>query len=172
MLPNTKLCFSHWLLLVGFTCSIWHVNMSSPVVTQTAPITEHCATSAKALLWNVTEALTQENLFKGINCTDPGMELNTRTHTVSVCMTFCNLLNKSTVTYVLPLLSPFHLLALKTQNCFSSSLLGDWSSQAWSQQDTQGTTNQNPFDERVHLCKVLKSFRVRTITINRIIGYI
>ncbi|KAK6302499.1 hypothetical protein J4Q44_G00268540 [Coregonus suidteri] len=180
--------------------------MSSPVVARNGRIAENCVATAQTLLWIITEALAQEHLFKGINCTDQGMELNTRTQTVEVCAPKTKSTQQhSTCSRVTnlefdqdkclrnieedlhcysdmlqaidpKLLGPNVLQNLREikENCFSLSLLGDWSSQQDTQgcRPTQGTVNQNPFDERLHLCKVLKGFQVRTITINRIIGYI
>ncbi|XP_021445423.1 interleukin-12 subunit alpha [Oncorhynchus mykiss] len=206
MMPNAKLYFATWLLLVALTCSLWHVNMSSPVVSRNRPITDNCLTTAQTLLWNITDALAQEHLFKGINCTDQGMELNTRTQTVQVCAPKTKSTQQhstcSRVTNVKfdqdkclrnieedlrcysdmlqaidpKLLGPNVLQSLGEikETCFPLSLLGVWSSQQDTQgcRPTQGTANQNSFDERVHLCKVLKGLQVRTVTINRIIGYI
>ncbi|CAB1317695.1 unnamed protein product [Coregonus sp. 'balchen'] len=120
--------------------------MSSPVVARNGRIAENCVATAQTLLWNITEALAQEHLFKGINCTDQGMELNTRTQTVEVCAPKDKCLRNieedlhcysDMLQAIDPkLLGPNVLQNLREikENCFSLSLLGDWSSQ----QDTQG----------------------------------
>ncbi|XP_034147430.1 interleukin-12 subunit alpha, partial [Esox lucius] len=186
-----------WLLFGVLAGSFWGSTVSVPVLGHNTRITEQCITSTQTLLQNITKALAQETPFKGINCTR-GMELNTATQMVSVCMPrqstcsgFSNTdfdqdkclknIEKDLRCYGEMMLG-FHPELLEhtvlnfaeiKQNCFALSL-GDRSSQ----QDTEGCasaqrlTTHNPFDERVQLCKVLKGLQVRTITINRVIGYI
>ncbi|KAJ8378686.1 hypothetical protein AAFF_G00237350 [Aldrovandia affinis] len=201
MLQNVKLCFAPWLLAlsVALACHLCDVSVGSPV---TAPARrdalnmEHCVSHARALLWNVTDALTQDdNLFSGFNCTEQSLEVNTQTRTVSACepnprqgascpglrdtsfdKSECLKNVRQDLQYYRSVFlayvdHPLGSTLVKTiddltQHCFTSSAPEDFS------MTEVLPVSGNTFKERLHLCKVLKGFRVRTITINRIMSYI
>ncbi|XP_055721783.1 uncharacterized protein LOC129813515 [Salvelinus fontinalis] len=155
--------------------------MSSPGVTRNAPITENCATSAKALLLNITEALTQVRHKDTFSNTLLDCRLRYRLHFKFISVAYSlNTYDKCLrnieddprcYSDMLQAIDPELLGLTVLQNLKE---IKEYVTLQITQgcRPTQGTINQNPFDERIHLCKVLKGFRVRTITINRIIGYI
>ncbi|XP_035491132.2 interleukin-12 subunit alpha, partial [Scophthalmus maximus] len=180
------------LLLLVLSCPLWQVSKSLPMMSR-GPMTDSCASHARTLLQNITGALTQNNLFSGINCSKQSVELNMETNTPSVCApkeSTCTGIKKSEfdeksclknigedlhhyykflVAQPDPdsLLGPTVLFSLREfmENCFPQSLSADLTSK-WAAADGTST-----YDERLSLCKVLKGFQVRTITINRVIGY-
>ncbi|XP_040000344.1 interleukin-12 subunit alpha-like [Xiphias gladius] len=191
-MPLIKLCFAPALLLLVLSCPLWQVSQSLPMMGK-GPMTDSCVSYGRTLLQNITDALTQNNLFSGIDCTKQGMELNTETNTPSVCApkeSTCSGFAKakfdqeSCLTNIgedlhhyykflaaqpdpESLLGPTVLVSLREfmENCFAWSLPTDLAS-AQAAADRLST-----YDERLRLCKVLKGFHVRTITINRVIGY-
>uniref|UniRef100_UPI0037E81607 interleukin-12 subunit alpha n=1 Tax=Semicossyphus pulcher TaxID=241346 RepID=UPI0037E81607 len=188
-----KLYLSPALLLLVLTCPLWQVSQSMSVISK-GPMTDSCVFYARTLLKNITETLTQENLFHGIDCPKQGVKLNTETDTVSVCSpkeSKCSGTLKSEFDQEScltnigedlrhyykflaaqwdpeSLLGQTVLLRLRDlmENCFKWSLPTDLSS------EEAAAAHESDFDKRLSLCKVLKGFQVRTITINRAISYI
>ncbi|MED6253743.1 hypothetical protein ATANTOWER_032507 [Ataeniobius toweri] len=187
-----KLYFTPVLLLLALSCPVWVVSRSLPV-TDKGQMDNSCVFYARMLLGNITNALTLPQLFSGINCTSQNMELNLETRTPTVCSpqgSTCSGITTSAfdqescimdigrdLSHYYKFLSaqpdPDRLLGSSVlyslrelmKNCFTSSL------------PTHLISNEalvkvsNHFDERLSLCKVMKGFQVRTITINRAIGY-
>uniref|UniRef100_A0A8C6WSM7 Zmp:0000001127 n=1 Tax=Neogobius melanostomus TaxID=47308 RepID=A0A8C6WSM7_9GOBI len=150
-------------------------------------LSDMCVSYAKALLDNITDALTQnnqhlhKNLLKGIDCTKQSVELNTKTDTPSVCSphgTNCSGLSESQfnqkqceqnigedLRYYYTFLSAHPdpdrslsstvLLSLKELMTVFHSL----------------SERRSSYNERLSLCKELKGFQIRSITINRALGY-
>ncbi|XP_072296583.1 interleukin-12 subunit alpha-like [Eucyclogobius newberryi] len=169
---------------------IWHESFTLPVTTK-EPVTDTCVLYAEALLDNIADALNPDNLFKGINCTQQSVDLNTKTDTLSACAphgTSCSGVEKSEFNQELCMqnigedldhyykflsahpdpekfLGNIVLSGLRDfmKNCFS------WTSP----EDFNKSPSESPsrYDERLSLCKKLKGFQIRTITINRALGY-
>ncbi|XP_076149346.1 interleukin-12 subunit alpha-like [Alosa pseudoharengus] len=179
-----------WVLLATL---IWH-STGSPVFEPIQPVNLNantCVSLANSLFSNVTGALAVDELFKGMNCTEQSMELNVRTQTLAVCApqnTTCSghkftfdreacLLNilKDLRFYRTALMShprydlilgPMVLKSIThfMQDCFSLPFAA--------QTPMVSTHPDNTFDERLRLCRTLRGFRTRTITISRVIRYI
>ncbi|XP_051257933.1 interleukin-12 subunit alpha [Dicentrarchus labrax] len=191
-MPLVKLYFSPALLFLVLACPLCQVSQSLPVMS-TGPMADSCVLYAQSLLHNITKALTQENLFSGINCTKQGVKVNMETKTASVCapkQSVCSgVINsefdqESCLTNIEEdlhhyykflaaqldpdsLLGPTVLFSLRElmENCFTRSLpTGLVSEEA-------AADRPSTYDERLSLCKVLKGFQVRVITINRVIAY-
>ncbi|KAM4556485.1 uncharacterized protein V3H82_016443 [Fundulus diaphanus] len=154
---------------------------------------DSCVFYARALLENITDALTQARLFSGINCTRQNMELNLESRTPTVCspqgstcsgITTSAFDQDSCLTDIGKDLSHYYkflsaqpdpdnligssvLYSLRElmENCFRSSLPTDFNSKE------ALVERAVTFNERLSLCKVMKGFHVRTVTINRAIGY-
>ncbi|CAK6969464.1 interleukin-12 subunit alpha-like [Scomber scombrus] len=184
-----KLYFTPALLLLVVSCPVWQVSQSLPVK---GPMKDSCVFYARTLLENITDTLTQNNLFTGIDCTKQSVDLRD-TNTPSVCAPkepTCSGTAKSEfdqhscLTSIWEdlqyyyrflaatpdpdiILGPSVLLSLRElmENCFTWSFPADLASKK------AFTDQQRTYDERLSLCKVLKGFQVRTITINRVIGY-
>ncbi|XP_008332193.1 interleukin-12 subunit alpha [Cynoglossus semilaevis] len=186
-----KLCFTPALLLLGLSCSLWQISQALPMKT-TARVTDSCVLHAHTLLQNISGALTQNKLFSGIDCSKQSVELNSETNTTFDCTPTgltCSGDTKSTfdqdscldsivkdlhfyyqflTSHPDPdsLLGPTVLLSIRelVKKCFT-----------WSTADfalTQAVEDHSTtFDQRLRLCKVLRGFQIRTITINRAIGY-
>ncbi|XP_010751000.2 interleukin-12 subunit alpha [Larimichthys crocea] len=191
-MPLVKLYFSPALLLLVLTCPLWQVSQSLPVMSN-GQLTDSCGLYAKTLLQNITATLKQNNLFSGIDCSKQSVELNMETNTASVCApkkSTCSGIvktefnQKSCLTnigedlqhyYKLlaaqpdpdSLLGPSVLSSLRElmKNCFAWSLPTDMAS------NEVAANRPSTYDERLSLCKVLKGFQIRTITINRVISY-
>ncbi|CAJ1072196.1 interleukin-12 subunit alpha [Xyrichtys novacula] len=183
--------FSAALMLLLLTCPLWQLSQSVPVMSK-GQMTDSCVSYAQTLLQDIATTLTQTDLFKGIDCSKQSVEMNTKTNTGSVCApqeSKCSGNNNpefneevclTNITADLRhyyqflsaqpdpngVLSQSVLSSLRElmENCFTSPLPRDLISQAPDRQST--------FDDRLSLCKVLKGFHVRTITINRVISYI
>ncbi|XP_054452701.1 interleukin-12 subunit alpha-like [Anoplopoma fimbria] len=183
-MPLIKLYFTPALLLLVLTC---------PQVSQSVPVTETCVLNVQTLLHNITDILTQNKLFSGINCSKQSVELNMETNTPSVCSpkeSTCSGIIKSEfdqescltsigedLNYYYKFLAaqpdPERLLAQTDlfrlrdimENCFTMSLPTDLASKE------AAAERPSTYDERLTLCKVLKGFQIRTITINRAIAY-
>ncbi|XP_067331439.1 interleukin-12 subunit alpha-like [Channa argus] len=178
-------------MLLVLSCSLWQVSQAAPVVNE-GSITDACVLKAWTLLQNITHALTQRNLFRGIDCTKQSLELNVKTNTESVCAptkSTCfgaaeskfnqescltnigeDLLHyyKFLATQPDPnsILGPTVLLSLRElmENCFSWTWPTDVATEP-------ASAHPSSYNERLSLCKVLKGFHLRTITINRVMGY-
>ncbi|XP_056149894.1 interleukin-12 subunit alpha-like [Lampris incognitus] len=191
-MSDLKLYFTPALQLLLLTCPILHIGRSLPVQSvPNGPITNSCAFHARLLLWNITEALAQNRLFKGFDCMEHNMELYTETETAAACApreSTCSgvkalefdrescMMNigkdllyysKTLETHQKQSLSPAVLLSLQElmENCFPRSLSKHG-------QFKEATLDHlNTFEKRVYRCKVLRGFQVRAVTINRVIEY-
>ncbi|KAF4089563.1 hypothetical protein AMELA_G00067580 [Ameiurus melas] len=156
-----------------------------------------CRGLGRALLRNVTDALEIDQLFRGLNCTEQSAELRASMRTLSTC-TPQNLMclegtsKEGNFTFdqdeclqsVLEdlryywstfksyrdpdrILEQSVLRSIETlmQDCFSATLLDGARAQI-------SAHNENSFERRLKLCKVLKGFQIRTITINRVLNHI
>ncbi|KAG7457036.1 hypothetical protein MATL_G00242230 [Megalops atlanticus] len=198
MQQNVKLCFARWLLAVGLLSQLCGVSVGNPVrahVGRDSLNMEKCVSYSRALLDNVREALRPGDLFRGINCTEQNMELNTRTKTVSACEPrsrqhsscpgyrgtkfnqrecLLNIMEDLQYYRSVLLAYPGHaqgstlvsVIDELMEHCFTSSAPNGASAIMAS------PGPGNTFDERLKLCRVLKGFQVRAITINRVMGYI
>ncbi|XP_041659507.1 interleukin-12 subunit alpha [Cheilinus undulatus] len=188
-----KLYFSPALLLLVFTSPLWYVSQSVPVMSQ-RPMTDSCISYAQTLLQDITETLTQKNVSAGIDCTKQSVEMNTETNTASVCipkeakcsgpmksefdqdLCLTNIMDDLRHYYRILSVQPhpnnliskkiLHSLRNLMENCFKMSFQVDLAL------EEAAADHQSNFDDRLTLCKVLKGFHVRTITINRVISYI
>ncbi|XP_047446507.1 uncharacterized protein zmp:0000001127 isoform X2 [Mugil cephalus] len=181
-----KLYIAPALLLLALTCDVWQVGQTMPVDYK-INMADSCIDHARALLVNITDTLSENKLFSGISCMKQNMELNTGTDTPSVCapqgstcpgltqptpqfnQESCLMSIKKDLTYYYKFLAAhpdrptvYHLREVM-DSCFKVHLLD-------LEEDT--TVRASTYDERLSLCKVLKGFQVRTITINRVIGYL
>ncbi|KAK5604232.1 hypothetical protein CRENBAI_020743 [Crenichthys baileyi] len=157
-----KLYFTPVLLLLALSCPVWVVSRSLPV-TDKGQMDNSCVFYARMLLENITNALTQPKLFSGINCTSQNMELNLETRTPTVCSPQ----ESCTMDIGRDLSHYYKFLSAQPD---PDRLLG--SSVLYSLRELMALVKvSNHFDERLSLCKVMKGFQVRTITINRAIGY-
>ncbi|XP_040911798.1 interleukin-12 subunit alpha [Toxotes jaculatrix] len=188
-MPLIKLCITPALLLLVLSCPLWQVSQSLPVIK--GPMTDSCVIYAGTLLRNISDALKQDQLFMGINCTKQSMELNMETNTPSACApkeATCTGTAKSEFDqescltnigedlhhyykFLTAQPDPDNLLGTVLsslrefmENCFTSA-----STDLASEQDA--ADRQSTFNDRLSLCKVLKGFQVRTITINRVLAY-
>ncbi|KAM9718478.1 uncharacterized protein ACNS7B_019649 [Menidia menidia] len=179
--------FTSVLLLLVLSCPMWQVGQCLPVMGK-GPLSDSCASQAWMLLQNITDALGQTQLF----C-EQNVELNMLTNTPSVCTpqeSACPGIPKSQfdkescVANIEKDLNHYYkflaaqpdpegllgstvLLSLTElmQNCFKSPLPTVLDSK------DAPVNDGNTYVERLNLCKVLRGFQVRTVTINRAISY-
>uniref|UniRef100_A0A668VBS9 Zmp:0000001127 n=1 Tax=Oreochromis aureus TaxID=47969 RepID=A0A668VBS9_OREAU len=170
-MPLIKLYFTPALLLLVLTCPLWQVSQSVPLMAK-EPMRESCVLYARTLLQNITDVLNQKTLFSGIDCMKQNMELykNTSTPSAKSKMMFdiycgcacCDLKHYYKVLAAQPVGTLLFSLRELMEVCDCTQLLSIFTAAA-----NLGTS----FDQRLHLCKVLKGFQVRAITINRVIAY-
>uniref|UniRef100_A0A3Q1EJ45 Interleukin-12 subunit alpha-like n=1 Tax=Acanthochromis polyacanthus TaxID=80966 RepID=A0A3Q1EJ45_9TELE len=178
-MPLVKLYSTPALLLLVLTCSVWQLSQSLPVKGK-EPITDSCVLHAQTLLRSITEVLrnsTDRNLFSGIDCMAQNMVLNMETNTPSVCSpevsaettsdTLFSPIKDSCMTDMKKDLNHYY----KFLAAHSDSLLGQTVLPSLRELMEAAADRASTYDERLNLCKVLKGFQVRTITINRVIGY-
>uniref|UniRef100_A0A3P9KXI3 Interleukin-12 subunit alpha n=1 Tax=Oryzias latipes TaxID=8090 RepID=A0A3P9KXI3_ORYLA len=182
-----KLYSAPALLLLMLSLPMWQISESLPVMS-TTPMNDSCVNSARMLLKNITEALTQTELFTGINCTEQNMELNTNTNTPFVCAPKeATCLGKTKVDFnqesclsniwrdlshyykfftaqpdLLRVPTVIHSLRKLMENCFVKSNL---------KPNEAPVNHASTYSERLNLCKTLRGFQVRTITVSRAISY-
>uniref|UniRef100_A0A3B3RZP1 Interleukin-12 subunit alpha n=3 Tax=Paramormyrops kingsleyae TaxID=1676925 RepID=A0A3B3RZP1_9TELE len=195
MLPNIKFSFIPWLLLVQLC---FQPAMTSPLGALdklSLGNNGDCATFSRALLWNVTEVMALDSVFKGINCSEQRIKMNTSNSTVSACLpsevqmgTGCagfqnsNLDQKECLRNVVADLEHYKELLQKyadpTLDSTVVRAISDLTEHCFSASPTNPSTLKNSdfrdhtFDERLQMCKILKGFQVRAITISRILSYI
>ncbi|XP_034559326.1 interleukin-12 subunit alpha-like [Notolabrus celidotus] len=184
-----KLHFSAALLVLLLSCPLWQVSQSVPVMSK-ALMTDSCVLNAHKLLQDITTTLTQLDLFEGIICSEQRVEMNTKTNTASVCApaeSTCSGIVESEfdeglcLTNITEDLHHYYNL-LSTEPDPSGALsktvlssLRELMENCFMSPPEEGASNRestDPFKERLSLCKVLKGFHVRAITINRAISYI
>ncbi|XP_073704324.1 interleukin-12 subunit alpha [Garra rufa] len=172
---------------------LWQSGIASPVGARKSPLrlTGTCNALARSLLWNVSAVLEMDHLFSGFDCTQINAEVHLRTQTVSACTpqnpkcTHSQVLNIDENECLQRILEDLHYYRetfraysntelTKTvvksidevlQNCFSVSVKDNSPTKMF-------MVHQKSFQERLQLCKVLKGFSLRTITINRVFNYI
>uniref|UniRef100_A0A3B3UM33 Uncharacterized LOC106948971 n=1 Tax=Poecilia latipinna TaxID=48699 RepID=A0A3B3UM33_9TELE len=173
--------FTPVLLLLALSCPAWVVSRSLPL-TPSGQMTDSCVFYARMLLENVTNLLTR--MFSGLNCTRHNMQLNLKTNTSTVCSPQGSVCSGETTS------------AFDRESCLKDigTDLSYYYNVLSSQPDSDGTlgssllpqspndasvflqasvdhSSTNGFNQRKLLCKIMKGFHVRTITINRAIGY-
>uniref|UniRef100_A0A665TPP7 Zmp:0000001127 n=1 Tax=Echeneis naucrates TaxID=173247 RepID=A0A665TPP7_ECHNA len=173
-MPLIKLYFSPALVLLMVSCLLWQHGKSLTIPRK--HLTHQCVLDAAKLLKNITNVLSKDELFRGINCTTQSVELSTTTNTAFLCSPkglTCSEIPKSEfdrescLTNIEEDLRQYYKFlathpepTLLIENpCLSLFLKA-------------AAVRDSTFNERQRLCKVLKGFHVRTITINRAFAYI
>ncbi|KAL7876588.1 hypothetical protein AOLI_G00115510 [Acnodon oligacanthus] len=185
----------HCSVLLLFS-SLWQLSAPSPVGSHVPSLHldgSSCKGLARSMLWNVTAALKDDQLFRGLNCTDQSAELDLRTQTLAVCVPQNSKCSDSgdftfdqdkCLQSVLEDLRQYratfkaysdrsHILEQSVlrsiedlmQNCFSATLTD-------SSQPLVCMKHKNSFMGRLKLCKVLKAFQIRAVTINRVLNHV
>ncbi|XP_043989443.1 uncharacterized protein zmp:0000001127 [Gambusia affinis] len=196
-MPLMKLYFTPVLLLMQLCCPAWVVSRSLPPMPN-GQMTDSCVFYARTLLENITNLLAPDDptrMFSGMNCTRHNMELNLETRTPTVCSPQGSVCSGETTSafdrescmsdigkdlshyYKVLSIQPDSdgtlgssiLLPLRElmENCFRSSL----PTALISKEAPVVHSSTNGFNQRQRLCKIMKGFHARTITINRAIGY-
>uniref|UniRef100_A0A8C7YAD9 Interleukin-12 subunit alpha n=1 Tax=Oryzias sinensis TaxID=183150 RepID=A0A8C7YAD9_9TELE len=188
------------LLLMMLSLPMWQISESLPVMSMT-PMTDSCVNYARMLLENITQALTKTELFTGINCTEQNMELNTNTYTPSVCAPkvlktciywlyyylvkgfYCLSIKESCLSNISRDLSQYYKFLtaqpdlLRVPNVTHSLRklmevsLYPISRSLFSIISFTPVNHASTYSERLNLCKTLRGFQVRTITVSRAISY-
>ncbi|PWA25154.1 hypothetical protein CCH79_00005280, partial [Gambusia affinis] len=132
-------------------------------------------------VWGAEPLCSQQTrMFSGMNCTRHNMELNLETRTPTVCSPQGSVCSGETTS------------AFDRESCMSDigKDLSHYYKVLSIQPDSDGTlgssillplrelmeapvvhSSTNGFNQRQRLCKIMKGFHARTITINRAIGY-
>nr|USH17711.1 interleukin-12 p35b subunit [Ctenopharyngodon idella]UXL82959.1 interleukin-12 subunit alpha-like protein [Ctenopharyngodon idella] len=182
-------------LAVSILCfALWRSGIAGPVGARDSQLSltgTTCNALARSLLWNVSAVLAMDHLFSGFDCTQQNAEVHIRTQTMSACTpqnsgcTHGTVLNIDENECLQKILEDLHYYRetfraysnselTKTvvrsiddlmQNCFSVSVMDNSPAEV-------SMDYQKSFQERLQLCKVLKGFNLRTITINRVFNYI
>ncbi|KAG1958820.1 interleukin-12 subunit alpha-like [Pimephales promelas] len=179
---------------VSILClALCRCGVAGPVGARESPLSltgTTCNALARSLLWNVSAVLAMDHLFSGFDCTQQNAKVHLRTQTVATCTPQNADCARSTVLnideneclkriledllYYRETFQAYSNPELKTvvrsiddlmQNCFSVSVMDKSPAEVL-------MDHQNSFQERLKLCKVLKGFNLRTITINRVFNYI
>ncbi|XP_067309487.1 uncharacterized protein zmp:0000001127 [Pseudorasbora parva] len=188
---STVPCRKHLSILC---LALWHCGITGPVGARDSPLSltgKTCKALARSMLWNVSSVLEMDHLFSGFDCKQQNAEVHRRTQTVAVCtpqVSDCahrTVLNIDENECLQKIQEDLHYYRetfqayLNTeltntlvrsiddliQNCFSVSVMEN-------SPDEVSMDHQKSFQERLQLCKVLKGFNLRTITINRVFNYI
>uniref|UniRef100_A0A3Q3LW67 Interleukin 12A n=1 Tax=Mastacembelus armatus TaxID=205130 RepID=A0A3Q3LW67_9TELE len=163
--------FAPALLLLVLSCPLWHVSQAVPVMSK-GQMTDSCVLYARTLLQNITDALAQRNLFSGIDCKEQSMQLNTKSNTPSVCAPKESTCSGNTVSEF-NLVGCYSVLLCNLTQTLQVYFIAVINPSSWlSRLLKVAADGQCTYDERLSLCKILKGFQVRTITINRVIGYL
>ncbi|TSS97550.1 Thioredoxin domain-containing protein 12 [Bagarius yarrelli] len=156
-----SICQSFLLSLLFAVCT------AGPLGTRNVPVHfsgAACLDLARALLRNVTNALEIDQMFRGLNCTEQSAELRSSTRTLSVCTPMDECLQS-----VLEDLR-YYWATFKSYNdpdrILEQSVLRNIENLMRISVD-----NKNSFERRLRICKVLKGFQIRTVTINRVLNY-
>uniref|UniRef100_A0A667X1B3 Uncharacterized LOC115374900 n=1 Tax=Myripristis murdjan TaxID=586833 RepID=A0A667X1B3_9TELE len=177
-MADLKLCeyntyFTPALLLLVLTCPLWQVGHLSPVpLMHNTPITDSCVFYAKSLLWNITDTLKQvgEYQSKWLDCFLQSARYQNQAISACSGVTESEFDQDSCLTNIGKDLIYYHNFLTAQpdpERLLSPTVL-------FSLRELMEVTpdRERTYDERLNLCKVLKGFQVRTITINRAIGYI
>uniref|UniRef100_A0A672J073 Interleukin-12 subunit alpha n=1 Tax=Salarias fasciatus TaxID=181472 RepID=A0A672J073_SALFA len=156
------------------------------------PATDSCLLYAQNLLHNITAALAQKDLFNGFSCSGKNMELNDETRTAAVCApkgstcsgrTDSKFDQDSCVTEIGKDLTHYYrFFTAQPNNIFLSEKvlpgLGELMTyifllptELMCVSFKAAADAASSYDKRLKLCKVLRGFQVRLITINRALGY-
>ncbi|CAG5896733.1 unnamed protein product [Menidia menidia] len=157
-MPLIKLYFTSVLLLLVLSCPMWQVGQCLPVMGK-GPLSDSCASQAWMLLQNITDALGQTQLF----C-EQNVELNMLTNTPSVCTP-----QESCVANIEKDLNHYYKFLAAQPD--PEGLLGSTVLLSLTELMQAPVNDGNTYVERLNLCKVLRGFQVRTVTINRAISY-
>uniref|UniRef100_A0A3Q2DXW8 Interleukin 12A n=1 Tax=Cyprinodon variegatus TaxID=28743 RepID=A0A3Q2DXW8_CYPVA len=170
------------LLLLALCCSLWEVSHSMPVNNNKGE-TVSCVFYARTLLENITDLLMQPQLFSGINCTRQNMELISETNTPTVCSPT----NSTCSGIITPAFDKdkcvkdmgndlIHYYRYLSAQPDPDSIIGPSVLHSLRESFLINRTalveRSSNYNERLSLCKVLKGFQVRTVTINRAISYL
>ncbi|XP_051990877.1 uncharacterized protein zmp:0000001127 [Xyrauchen texanus] len=184
---------SNYLAVAVLCCAVWQRGIAGPVKARDSPLrlTGTCNVLARSLLWNVSEALAMDHLFSGFTCSKQNAEVHLRAQTVSACIqqnsdcahtTALNIdenecllriledlryYQETFTAYSNPELTKTVVRSIDDlmQDCFSVSKVDNSPLKV-------SMDHQKSFQERLQLCKVLKGFHLRAITINRVFNYI
>uniref|UniRef100_A0A4W5PD59 Interleukin-12 subunit alpha n=1 Tax=Hucho hucho TaxID=62062 RepID=A0A4W5PD59_9TELE len=164
------------VLLLALSCQ---VSMGTPM--RTPPSLDsakcsQCADLSRELVKNVRKLLDNENLFGGLNCSEQRVEVNSKTQTVLACepnpdRSECLRNIRADLGHYAASLQAYKQAELSATAQDTQNLLNICPS-------TQGDPSSHVRLDfsilffRVHLCKVLKGFHLRVITISRAMGYI
>ncbi|XP_066536279.1 interleukin-12 subunit alpha [Hoplias malabaricus] len=186
----------HCSLLLLLSSSLCQLSDSGPVGAQASSLYingDTCKRLARVLLRNVTSTLAMDHLFRGLDCTEQTAELHLRTKTLTVCApphtqcsdggdvtfdqdecfqsvvedlrqyraTFKSYSDRDNIIEQSVIRSIENLM----QMCFSDAKLDG-------SQPLVSMGHENSFEGRLKLCKVLKAFQIRLITINRVVNHI
>ncbi|XP_028297109.1 interleukin-12 subunit alpha-like [Gouania willdenowi] len=200
-MPPVKLYFTPALLQLMFACTCWQVGQSRPTCQASTDndqelITHSYAVKAQSFLRTITETLEKKHLFSGIDCSKQNIELLVKSSTPSLCApkgSTCsgtvesNFNQDSCVMEIRKDLKQYYDFLIAQQdpdnvlarilpsltdlmkNCRVSDEVSPTND---SFQMKAFANSSSTYDARLSLCKVLKGFQVRAITINRAIGYI
>ncbi|KAG9348321.1 hypothetical protein JZ751_002056 [Albula glossodonta] len=151
-----------WLFLGALCFHLSGVSVASPLSTSEKTDKQACVNFSRSLLENVRHALTLNALFDGFNCTELPIMLDT---TVSACEpdvgeNECLKSIKQDLEYYRD-----KLLAHQREELRSTVV------RAIQDLLENPRNSETDFQRRVRLCGELKGFQVRTVTINRIMGY-
>uniref|UniRef100_A0A3Q2CPB5 Interleukin 12A n=1 Tax=Cyprinodon variegatus TaxID=28743 RepID=A0A3Q2CPB5_CYPVA len=166
------------LLLLALCCSLWEVSHSMPVNNNKGE-TVSCVFYARTLLENITDLLMQPQLFSGINCTRQNMELISETNTPTVCSPT----NSTCSGIITPAFDKdkcvkdmgndlIHYYRYLSAQPDPDSIIGPSVLHSLRELMEALVERSSNYNERLSLCKVLKGFQVRTVTINRAISYL
>ncbi|XP_029970873.1 interleukin-12 subunit alpha-like [Salarias fasciatus] len=171
-----KLCFTPALLLLLLPPLALAHPLGQPATIK-EPATDSCLLYAQNLLHNITAALAQKDLFNGFSCSGKNMELNDETRTAAVCApkgstcsgrTDSKFDQDSCVTEIGKDLTHYYrFFTAQPNNIFLSEKVLPGLGELM----TAAADAASSYDKRLKLCKVLRGFQVRLITINRALGY-
>ncbi|XP_043078024.1 uncharacterized protein zmp:0000001127 isoform X2 [Puntigrus tetrazona] len=189
MLPGVYTYFGASALCFAL---LWQSSVAVPLGASQSQLllTGTCNALARSLLRDVSAVLETEHLFSGFDCTQQNPEVHIRTQMVSACTPQNSNCAHSAVlnideneclqriledlhyyretfrAYSSPELDKSVVRSIDElmQNCFSVSATDNSPAK-------ESMDHQKSFQERLQLCKVLKGFNLRTITINRVFNY-
>ncbi|XP_071784018.1 interleukin-12 subunit alpha [Centroberyx gerrardi] len=172
-MANLNLYFTSCALLLA-VC--WRASTGSPVPTPLSLSAEKCAlcsTLSKALLQNITGLLNNEDLFHGVRCPDQTV-VNNKAETALTCapiLTQSKCLEKimEDLAYYSAVIQSYQLM-----NATEAALLDPTLEiiQRLLEENVSQMWGNESYKNRLEMCKVMKGFHIRTITINRAMGYI
>ncbi|XP_061073624.1 interleukin-12 subunit alpha [Conger conger] len=156
-----------WLLLAALSPLLCHLTAGSPLKTPQKLDTNECIRFSRVLLTTVSKVLTHDKLYRGFNCSQQLTEINS---TLSACepdagQEECLGNIKQDLEQRRDSLQSYDRAKLELMPVVTAI-------QDLLQTPSSPRARNDDFDTRVALCTELKGFHVRTITINRIMGYL